>query len=276
MIKIDSHQHFWKYDPQKHSWISDEMGVLKRDFLPGDLKIELDKNDMDACVAVQADQSEDETNFLVNLAKNNPFIKGVVGWVDLRSNQVEASLEKFRNEPLIKGFRHVVQDEPDPDFMLGAAFQNGINALQKYGYTYDILIYPQQLPATISMVQKFQNQPFIIDHIAKPHISSKSMDNWQSSIKKLGEFEHVYCKLSGMVTEAQWKTWKYEDFEPYLDVVFEAFKPERLVFGSDWPVCLLSAAYVDVKSIIEQYIWKLSEYEQNKIMGLNASHFYQL
>ena len=276
MTTIDAHQHFWKYNPQKHSWISDEMSVLKRDFLPADLKIEMDKNGVDACIAVQADQSENETVFLLNLATLHPFIKAIVGWIDLRSKLIEEALEKFSGETLLKGFRHVVQDEPNPDFMLGKAFQNGIAALKKHDFTYDILIYPQQLPAAVALVEKFQNQSFVIDHIAKPHIAKGSLENWETHIKTLGEFEHVYCKLSGMVTEAQWKNWQYEDFVPYLDIVFEAFGTDRLVFGSDWPVCLLSAGYSEVKTIITQYISRLSVNEQEKIMGLNASRFYQL
>jgi len=272
---IDSHQHFWKYDPQTYGWINDKMEVIKKDFLPDELFMEMQSNGIDACVAVQAEQSEMETEFLCSLSIKNPFIKGVVGWVDLQSNNVEEQLEKYSESSQIKGFRHIVQDEPDT-FMFKSSFQQGIGHLLKYGFTYDILIYSHQLPSAVELVTRFPNQRFVLDHMAKPSIKTGEMDAWMDGISKLAEFENVSCKVSGMITEAKWNAWDYDHFIPFMDVIFETFGVKRIMFGSDWPVCLLSGSYQQVKSIVTKYISELSRDEQSDIMGHNAIEFYQL
>ncbi len=273
---IDAHQHFWQYDPTRHSWINDSMNVLKRDFLPDDLITELNQSGVDGSIAVQADQSLEETDFLLNLAEQFDFIKAVVGWIDLRSDNLEADLESYAKSKKLTGFRHVVQDEPDVNFMLGSKFQEGIKILGKLGYTYDILIFPTQLPAAIELVRKFPQQPFVVDHIAKPYIKAGAIDFWRQGIATLSEHDNVWCKVSGLVTEANWNNWQYEDLLPYLDVVFEEFNTDKVMFGSDWPVCLLGGHYRAVKHIIDQYTQDFSSDDQEKIMGLNAMRFYKI
>lgn len=273
---IDAHQHFWQYSPQQHAWISDEMAVLKQDFLPAHLKAVYQQYGIDGCVAVQADQSEAETAFLLGLAEQHDFIKGVVGWVDLRAADVEERLQYFSGFTKLKGFRHIVQDEPAPDFMLRPDFQRGLALLQPYGFTYDILIYPTQLEAALKVVERFPGHHFVIDHIAKPYIRAGQMGAWAEYMKALAANPRVFCKISGLVTEADWRHWTVESFFPYLDIVFEAFGTERLMFGSDWPVCLLAADYGQVKGILERYAKPLSGREKAGIWGGNAAAFYGL
>lgn len=275
-MRIDAHQHFWYYSPVKHSWITDQMSAIKRNFLPVDLEIELKSHAIDGCIAVQADQSEDETHFLIDQAEQHPFIKGVVGWVDLRSENIEDRLAYYKQFPSIKGFRHVVQDEPDVNFMLGRSFQNGIKKLQEFGYTYDILIFPTQLEAALKTVEQFPNQKFVIDHIAKPNIKEGHIDEWRHGIKAIAKHENVMCKLSGMVTEADWLNWRQGDFVPYLDTVMSCFGVDRVMYGSDWPVSLIEWSYCEVKGIIDMYTENFSESEKNKIFGGNAIRFYGL
>lgn len=275
-MQVDSHQHFWKYDVQRHSWITQEMQVLKRDYLPADLVPELRANGMAGCIAVQAEQSEQETQFLLELAKQYEVIKGVVGWVDLRSPQIAERLQHYSQFEKLCGFRHVVQSEADDEFILRPEFCRGINALKKYGFTYDILIYARQLPAALELVSRFPDQPFVIDHIAKPSIRTGAMAPWAAQMRSLADQANVYCKVSGLITEADWKNWRIGDLLPYLNVVFETFGPERLMFGSDWPVCLLAGTYQQVKQLIENYIGKLSIQQKKDIFGLNAVRFYGL
>jgi len=275
-MKIDSHQHFWRYDSARHSWITDAMAVLKRDFLPPDLNRELQASGIDASIAVQADQSEDETVFLLDLAKRYPTVAGVVGWVDLCADDLPKRLESFSHHDKLCGFRHVVQDEPDDRFMLRKSFVRGIAALREFDFTYDILVYPRQLPAAIELVQKFPEQPFVIDHIAKPPIKTGDTATWAENMREIATAPHVFCKLSGMVTEADWAHWKEDTFRPYLDIVFEAFTLDRLMFGSDWPVCLLAGTYGQVKQLVESYVQNLSGLEKENIFGSNAARFYGL
>lgn len=275
-MRIDSHQHFWQYDPIRDGWITDKMNAIQRDFLPADLEPILKTNAIDGCVSVQADQSETETSFLLNHAQQHDFIKGVVGWVDLTSESISERLDYFQHFKKLRGFRHIVQGEPDPDFLLRKDFCRGIRALQQNGFTYDILIYPKQLETTIQFVKLFPNQTFVIDHIAKPNIREGELEYWASHLKTLAQSGSVYCKLSGMVTEADWKNWKSEIFTPYLDLVLEAFGSQRVMYGSDWPVCLLAASYEQQLGIVEQYIATLSPTEQKNIMGGNAIRFYNL
>ncbi|GAC1301006.1 MAG: amidohydrolase family protein [Mucilaginibacter sp.] len=276
MTKIDSHQHFWKFDPVRDSWIDDTMSAIRGDFMPGDLKPILKKFEIDGCVAVQADQSETETEFLLNLAEENDFIKGVVGWVDLRDGAVGKRLAYFSRFKKLKGFRHVLQGETDRALMLSPQFAKGISALKRHDFTYDILIFPDQLGYTHQFVKTFGGHRFVIDHIAKPDIKNKNIDRWANGMRAIARHENVWCKVSGMITEADWQNWVLSDFEPYLDVVFEAFGPKRVMFGSDWPVCNVAGGYKQMLSVVKNYTSKLSENEQARFWGLNAIEFYKL
>ncbi len=273
---IDSHQHFWIYEPQKHAWIDDDMAAIRKDFLPSQLKEVYQKNDVDGCVAVQADQTLAETDFLLKCAAENDFIRGVVGWVDFRSEQVEDVLASYSEQTKLKGFRHVVQGEPDVNFLLRPDFLSGISHLKSYNYTYDILVFPHQLGAVLEFVKRFPNQKFVIDHMAKPYIKDGFFEGWATLMKEIGNCEHISCKLSGIITEADYKMWTATQIAPYLDVVFEAFGTDRLMFGSDWPVCLVAGNYEKVKRLITDFISHLSPQEQQNIMGLNAIKFYNL
>ena len=252
------------------------MFVLKRDFLPEDLALECKANGIDASIAVQSSQSEEETLFLLELAENNPQIAGVVGWVDLASSQTCERLKLFSRYEKLRGFRHIAQAEPDDGFLVQPDFMRGISCLREFSFTYDILIYPKQLPAAIDLVSKFPEQRFVVDHLAKPEIKSRDSKLWAAHIRRIAKSPNIYCKLSGLVTEADWRNWKAEDFWPYLDVVFEAFGPDRLMFGSDWPVCLLAASYTQVKQIIEDYLDDYTSAQRQNIFGGNAIRFYGL
>jgi len=273
---IDSHQHFWNYEPVKHEWIDDDMAVIRRDFSPSDLKKVYQENGIDGCVAVQADQTLAETDFLVQLSNENDFIKGIVGWADLRSESINEVLSGYAENKKVKGFRHVVQGEPDHNFLLRPNFLNGISALEEFNYTYDILIFPHQLGATLEFVKKFPNQKFVIDHIAKPYIKDGFYEGWAALMKEVAAYENVSCKISGMITEADYQTWTPQQIEPYMNLVLEAFGTNRLLYGSDWPVCLVAGNYKKVKELTTNFIAKLSSTEQEKIMGLNAIEFYNL
>ena len=273
---IDSHQHFWKYEPVKHDWIDDNMSVIRRDFSPSDLAKVYQENSIDGCVAVQADQTLEETDFLIDLASNNNFIKGIVGWVDLRAENIEEVLEKYSKEKIVKGFRHVVQGEPDHNFLLRPNFSRGISLLEKYNFTYDILVFPHQLGSVLEFVKKFPNQKFVIDHIAKPYIKDGYFEGWATMMTAIGKHENVSCKMSGMVTEAEYNTWTPEQIHPYMNVALEAFGSSRILFGSDWPVCLVAGNYSKIKKLTTNFISQLSQIEQNSIMGTNAIEFYNL
>jgi len=264
------------FDPVRDSWITEEMKVIKKDFLPADLLPILKQNGFDGCVTVQSDQSYNENRFQLHNATENDFIKGIVGWVDLASSHVERDFEYLSQFEKIKGFRHVLQGEPQRDLMLQRAFVNGISLLGKYNYTYDILIFKDQLQYLPKFISSFPDQRFVLDHIAKPDIKNNDIDQWKKDISALGQFENLYCKLSGMVTEANWKTWKKEDFKPFLDTVVETFGVEKIMFGSDWPVCLVAASYTEVVAIVEDYFSSFSKNEQENFFGLNAIKFYNL
>ncbi len=272
---IDAHVHFWKYNAIKDAWITDEMALLQRDFFPQDLKPVLQENGVTGIVAVQADQSEKETEFLSQLANKNPFIKGIVGWVDLQNKNVEDRLLYWSEYPVIKGLRHIVQAEAD-GFLKKEAFLNGIKLLKNFDFTYDILIYPNQLKEAIQFVNKFPNQKFILDHCAKPCIRDQKINEWEIEIKEIAQNENVYCKVSGLVTEAKWNEWKTEDLHSYLDVVFEFFGTDKILFGSDWPVMLLSSTYSKWKKLIEEYMLQFSDEEKQKVFDTNAIKFYNL
>jgi len=273
---IDSHHHFWLYDPARHEWITEEMFAIRKDFLPKDFEPVLKQNGISGSVLVQVDQTEEENEFQLKNAEENDFIKGVVGWVDLQSRNVEERLEFYRQYKKMKGFRHVLQGEADRALMLKPAFMNGISKLKRYGYTYDILIYTDQLKHTKEFVTAFPDQPFVIDHLAKPNIKEHKMDEWKKDIEAVAQHENVYCKISGMVTEADWENWKKEDFTPYLDVIVHAFGTDRIMYGSDWPVCLVAATYEQMKSIVDDYFSSFSKDEREKFFGKNVIKFYNL
>lgn len=276
MLQIDSHQHFWKYDPVEHDWIDDSMQLIRRDFLPADLEPVLKANGFDGCITVQSSQSEHENEFQLSNAEAHDFIKGVVGWVDMRAENVEERLAYYKQFKKLKGFRHVLQGEPQRDFMLRPDFLKGIGLLKKYGFTYDILIFPDQLTYAAGLVSRFPDQSFVIDHIAKPGIKQKQLGDWEKGIKAISAFENVFCKVSGMVTEADWANWKAVDFDPYLDVVVNNFGTKRLMYGSDWPVCKVAADYGDVVGLVKAYFSAFSKTEQQDFFGLNALQFYNI
>jgi L-fuconolactonase len=275
-IKIDAHQHFWKYNKKDYGWINDSLYVLQRDFLPDDLLAEMTKVQYKACISVQARQTLDETQWLLDLAKQNSFIKGVVGWLDLCSTSLDDHLEQFCKNPKLMGIRHVLQDEKDDAFMLRTDFQEGISKLSLRNLIYEILIYPKHLPHAIELVKNFPHQIFVLDHIAKPAIKSKEIRDWADNIFKLAECKNVYVKASGLITEADWKLWRPEDFTPFFDVIWKAFGEDRIMIGSDWPVCLLAGSYTQVLCLTEGYFEKYSPSVLSKIQGDNAACIYQL
>ena len=272
---IDTHIHFWKFNKVKDAWITDDMKLLQKDFLPQDLKPVLEENNVNGVIAVQADQSEDENAFLIDLSEKNSFIKGIVGWVDLQNKNIENKLLYYSKFPAIKGFRHIVQGEPQ-GFLKKRKFLNGIKLLKNFNFTYDILIYENHLTEAIEFVNKFPEQKFIIDHCAKPAIKNKNISEWEKGIQEISQNKNVYCKLSGLTTEADWNTWQEKEFHPYLDVVFENFGIERLVFGSDWPVVLISGGFSKWKILLENYMRGFSKEEKEKVFEGNAIEFYNV
>jgi L-fuconolactonase len=276
IMRIDSHQHFWEFDPVRDSWINDEMKAIQRDFVPTDLEPLLKQYGFDGSVVIQSDQSAEENRFQLHNAAGNDFIKGVVGWVDVSSPSVEKELEHLSQFPKMKGFRHILQGEAQRDYMLRPVFMKGISFLRKYNFTYDILIFPDQLQYIPQFVSSFPSQQFVIDHIAKPDIRNGKIDEWKRGIEAIAQYDNVHCKLSGMVTEADWKNWKTGDFRPYMDTVVESFGIGRLMFGSDWPVCLVAASYKEMLGIVDDYFSSFSHSEQDRFFGLNATRFYNL
>ena len=275
-FRIDAHQHFWIYNQEEYKWIDESMAKLQRDFLPPHLNRVLKRNSIDFCVTVQARQTLQETKWLLELAQNNSFMKGIVGWVDLKSSSVEKDLEQFAVYRNFKGVRHVLQDEDDDRYMLRLDFRQGLRQLEKYGLAYDILIYSRHIKYVSTLVGEFPQQKFIIDHLAKPLIKEGKIELWKKDIRKLAKADNVFCKLSGMVTEANWNSWRQEDFVPYMETLLEFFGPNRLLFGSDWPVCTVAAKYEQVLGIVTHFISSLSPAEQACIMGQNAIDFYNL
>ena len=275
-MRIDAHQHFWKYSAAEYPWIGGDMQRLARDFLPVELAVATAAAGIGGSVAVQARQSVEESFWLLHLADGNALIRGVVGWVDLRSDGVHADLVRLVAHDRFVGVRHVVQDEPDPRFLCCDEFLRGLRQLHPFGLTYDLLLYPHQLPAAVELVGLLPEQPFVLDHLAKPRIKAGEIDSWRRDIRALARHDNVCCKVSGLVTEADWKGWKPADFVPYLDVALEAFGPRRLMVGSDWPVCLLAGEYADGATIPREYFARLSADEQDAIWGGTAAEFYGL
>jgi L-fuconolactonase len=275
-MRIDAHQHFWKYSAAEYDWIDDTMPALRRDFMPADSQREMTLVGLDACVAVQARQTIEETRWLLGLAGAHPSIAGVVGWIDLRADDVEAQIAAFAEHPKLVGVRHVVQSEPDDRFLLRPDFCRGISMLEAAGLAYDILIYSRQLPAAVEFAARFPRQRFVLDHLAKPPIRSREMREWEQNFRALAARPNVMAKLSGLVTEADWHHWTADDIRPYLDVAFDAFGAERLMIGSDWPVCTLAGDYARVMRVVIDYVAKRPQHEQDAVLGANAQRFWNL
>jgi L-fuconolactonase len=275
-VIIDAHQHFWQFDADRDSWITDEMKVIRKDFLPADLKKIFNEHGVEGSVLIQAVQSENENHFLLAQADENDFIKGVVGWVDLHAINLQERLIYYKQYPKMKGFRHVLQSEQDRAYMLTPGFKRGIEMFRFFNFTYDILVFPDQLKYVDELVSAFPQQPFVIDHLAKPQIKTGEIRQWANDMKNIALHENVSCKISGMVTEADWKTWKKEDLIPYMDVIVEAFGTGRMMYGSDYPVCLLAATYEQVLDIVKDYFSGFTKDEQAQFFSDNAIRFYNL
>jgi len=275
MLKIDAHHHFWDYDPVTHAWIDESMAAIQRSYSPADLEPILREAGIEGTVLVQVNQSPEENESFINIANQHSFIHGVVGWIDLRARDLEDQLQQLKTNRKLKGFRHIAQAEA-PDFLSRPEIIDGIRKLGRQGYTYDILIKPQQFRASIELVKACDEQPLVLDHIAKPYIREGKISEWKKDMMEMAATEAVYCKLSGIITEADWQQWTPEQIRPYLEVALEAFGANRLMFGSDWPVCLVAGTYKQVVDLIEGYTRQLSEDEQAAIWGGNAVRFYSL
>ncbi|HEX2475289.1 MAG TPA: amidohydrolase family protein [Lacipirellulaceae bacterium] len=275
-MRIDSHHHFWRYTPTEYDWIGESMIEIRRDFLPADLKRELDRVGLDGAVSVQAGQTLEETNWLLDLADKNEFLKGVVGWVPLADANVSEILDGLADRRKLKGVRHIVQAEPNERFILRDDFNAGVQMLAEYGLAYDILIYERHLPQTIEFVDRHPNQVFVLDHLAKPRAQENLVEPWRSNIRRLAQRAHVYCKISGIVTEADWNGWTEAQLSVYLETVLDAFTPRRVMFGSDWPVCLVASSYEKWYEVVSRFCDKLSLDEQVRIFGGTATEAYRL
>jgi L-fuconolactonase len=272
---IDSHQHFWIYDAAEYGWIDESMSALRRDFLPPDLAREMAAAQVRASIAVQARQTRDETRWLLELADRHAFIAGVVGWVDLEAANVEEELDRLSQYPRLAGLRHIVQAEPD-GFLERPAFRRGVACLERHGLTYDILVYARQLPAAIAFARAFPRQRFVLDHLGKPDVRANGYDAWRRHFDEIAALPNVCCKLSGLVTEADWRAWTPGGLRPYLDAALESFGPSRLMIGSDWPVCLVAASYADVLGLVRDAIGEYSSDEQEQILSGTANDFFRL
>ena len=273
---IDTHHHCWNYSAKEYDWISDDMKAIRKDYLPVDLLKEIKAAGVDGAVSVQARQTVEESDWLLGMAEKNDFLKGVVGWVDLRGKGVDKDLERLAKHKKFKGVRHVVQGEPDDNFILGAAFNEGIKKLLKYDLRYDILILEKHLKPSIAFVDKHPKQGFILDHIAKPRIKERVLSPWRENMLELAKRPNVYCKISGMLTEADWKKWSAADLAPYFDTTLQAFGPKRLMLGSDWPVMLVAGKYKQWVEMVKQVVSRYSAAEQDRILSKNAVEAYKL
>ncbi|WP_286787004.1 MULTISPECIES: amidohydrolase [unclassified Pseudomonas] len=275
--RIDAHQHFWHYEPDQYRWIDNSMSVLKRDYLPSDLEPLLKEHQMAGCIAVQARQCEEETDALLALAAKHPWIAGVIGWVDLQAPNLLESLDRWQGQPRLRGFRHQIQDEADPDaFLADTAFNKGVAIIQARGYLYEILIKSPSLKAAYAFARRHDRQPLVLDHLGKPDIAHGNLQTWAEQLAPLAALPHVYCKLSGLITEAGWTTWRPDYLVAYMSQALELFGPERVLFGSDWPVCRLAGEYDHVHALAQLAIAPLSSAEQSAIMGGNAIRLYGL
>jgi L-fuconolactonase len=272
---IDAHQHFWIYNSEKHNWISEEMSIIKRDFLPSDLQKIMIANNVEACISVQVDQNNEETISQIEFAKSNEFIKGVVGWIDLLDSKLEDKLNYYKQYSIVKGFRHILQGTQE-GFMLQPKFTEGLKKISKYGYSYDLLIYNNQLEEAIKLVKELDDLPIVLNHIAKPNIKEKDISDWSKKIKILAKNKNLSCKLSGLVTEANWQNWTAKDLLPYVEIIVESFGIDRIMFGSDWPVCLVATSYDTWLNFLIEYFNDFSQNEKEKFFALNCEKFYKL
>jgi L-fuconolactonase len=275
-MRVDAHQHFWKYNPAEYEWIDDSMAAIRRDFLPEDLEPQLERNEFHGSVAVQARQTLEETLWLLELADRSSKILGVVGWVDLRSADVRTQLSGLAKNRKLVGIRHIVQSEPDDRFLLRPDFLRGVAVLEEFDLAYDILIYTKHLAVAAEFVERFPRQRFVLDHLGKPAIKIQEVESWAAGIRRLAAFPNVFCKLSGLVTEADWHGWKPEDMTPYLDVAFETFGVSRLMIGSDWPVCLLAGSYGRTMDVVKKYLQGHPAETRDAVLGGNALRFWRL
>lgn len=275
-MRIDTHQHYWRYRPADYPWIGDTMSVLRRDLLPEDVLPAMARTDFDAAVAVQARDSDEETRWLLHLADRHPFVAGVVGWVDLRADDAAARIEAAASHPKLVGLRHIVHDEPDDRFLLDAAFCRGISSLAGSGLVFDILVFPRHLPVVIEFLERFPGQRFVLDHLAKPDIRSGRVEEWARDLEKVAQHPHLVAKLSGLVTEAVWQDWTFEQIRPYLDVAFEVFGAERLMIGSDWPVCTVAATYERTMGVTTDYLAGRTQAERDAVLGDTARRTWKL
>ena len=275
-MRIDAHQHFWRYNPEEYGWIDESMASIRRDFLPVDLEPELKRAGFDGSIAVQARQTLEETRWLLKLADSSPFVLGVIGWVDLRSNNVRRELEQFSSHPKLLGVRHIVQSEPDDRFLLQPEFLRGVSMLDEFDLTYDILIYARHLSVAREFVQQFPRLRFVLDHLAKPLIKRGSVHPWDSDIRELAKCGNVFCKMSGLITEADWKSWKAEHMTPYLETALDCFGPERLMIGSDWPVSTVAASYSEAMNLVEDFLGKYPDRVRDAVLGGTAEKFWKL
>jgi len=275
-MRIDAHQHFWRYDPVRYPWIGERMQVLKRDYLPSDLEPLLRASGVSGTIAVQAEQAVSETEWLLELAERHAFVRGVVGWVDLCSKDAGEALARLARRPKLVGIRHIVHDEPDDDFLLRPDFRSGVARLREHALVYDLLLFPKHLPRAVRLVEEFPEQPFVLDHIAKPFIRDGTVEPWREDLRRLAALPNVSCKLSGLVTEARWDAWRPEQIRPYLDVVLEAFGAERLMIGSDWPVCTLAADYARTLGVVFDWSARLPADAREAVLGGNALRVYGL
>jgi len=275
-MRIDAHQHFWRYNAAEYGWIDDSMIALRRDFLPSDSEREMARAGFDACIAVQVRQTLEETRWFLALADAHPFIVGVVGWVDLQGDDVRTTLQRVARHPKLIGIRHIVQSEVDDRFLLGPAFCRGIALLAEFDLAYDILIYPRHLPISGEFVDRFERQRFVLDHLAKPNIRGGEIRTWERDLRRLADRPNVFCKLSGLVTEADWQRWKPDDIRPFLEVALDCFGPSRLMIGSDWPVCTVAADYGRTMDVVIDFLADRPAEEQDAILGGNARRFWKL
>jgi L-fuconolactonase len=275
-MRIDAHQHFWHYHPDTHGWICDEMSVLRKDFMPEELKTALADFSFDGSVVVQANETYAENDFLLDIAQKYNYIKGIVGWIDLLDPQAEIKMTALKSTPSIVGFRTIMQGSPDEKYLGDKLFFENVKRLAAFDYTFDILVHNNQLDPLIRLTDKLPDNRFMLDHLGKPSIKNKEYKSWKSQIKVLAAHPNMYCKLSGMTTEADLKNWTYNDLYPYMEIAAEYFGLDRICFGSDWPVCLAAGSFATTYSVVDQFCAQLKQEEKDKIFGLNTKEFYKL
>lgn len=274
-MRIDSHQHFWHYSPHGHAWLNDDMAALRRDFMPPELRPQLKAEGIDGTIAVQVGQTHTETQFLLGLSDVHSFVLGVVGWVDLRAPELESTLAELAEHPRFKGVRHIVQSEP-AGFLADPVFRAGVATLSRFNLSYDVLVYAHQLPEAVDFARALPQVRMVLNHLAKPRIRNAELEPWRTQLRRLAELPNVTCKLSGLVTEAAWSSWQPRELLPFIDAAVDCFGPDRLLVGSDWPVCTLAGSYADVMNVFRVYCSGFSAAEQAAIFGENAARVYRI